>query len=132
MITAKMIETMTDLADAPIEGMREGDLVTIVAVRGEYVEVERADGERFVAGGAQIEIAVDTDDATALIDFTLKAANLRFQLADFLDRQMTIEDLRDLGRDVAEGQSLSNQIFTLELLKFLGALSTVTAHKSEV
>lgn len=133
MITAKMLNTLTDLTDAPIPGVAKGDLVTIVAVRGESVEVETQSGDRFVATNADVLIDLDLDEmekATALIDFTLRLAALPRQFADLLERGIMVDNLVSVTGETPNltlAKVASGQIFTLQLLAFLSLLGELTA-----
>lgn len=136
MITAKMLNTLTDLTDAPIAGVSKGDLVTIVAVRGESVEVETQSGDRFVATNADVLIDLDLDameKATSLIDFTLLLAALPKQFADLLERGIMVDQLVTINGEtpnLALAREASGQIFTLQLLAFLSVLGDLTGQST--
>lgn len=126
MITAKMINTLTDFQNAPIAGASTGDTVTIVAVRGDNVEVETRSADRYIASVADVVIDFDVIDPAhgmALIDFTLSLAALPNQFADLLTRGLTMDTIKEAGGDISKAKEASDQIFTLELLGFLSALS---------
>lgn len=132
MITAKMNNTLTDLTDAPIAGVAKGDLVTIVAVRGESVEVETQSGDRFVATNADVLIDLDLDameNASSLIDFTLRLASLPRQFSDLLERGIMVDNLVSVTGETPNlslAKEASSQIFTLQLLAFLSLLGDLT------
>lgn len=129
MITAKMINTLTDFENAPIAGVSTGDTVTIVAVRGDNVEVETQNADRYIASIGDVVIDLDVTEmslATTLIDFTLRLAALPNQFADLLERTLIMDNLTVAGGDVSTAKAASDQIFTLELLTFLSLLSEMT------